>query len=311
MTNMRKPNRIILSLIVALTASASTANVNALPMAFCDDTCGGTPESMYHWCMDMCVAGDDGGGLGGDETWTWYGGYYDCNGVPTEPEDADPSCTYVGELIVVEGESTGTWPPPGQGGGGGSGGEDGTGGWEGGSDPGDFYCGDGTCSKWADEDEETCPNDCREEPVCGDDSCDDGETPDNCPQDCDLFDAGSPCGDQFCGGGENGNNCPIDCGFCGDDICQGDIGENATTCNEDCAPFFGYIYHHDQIGRIVVAAASWGYYDTDRDGILNAHDPDQSDIAIGYLVLLASYDNVYHAAFGPRALEIQLYVPAP
>ena len=67
-------------------------------------------------------------------------------------------------------------------------------------------CGDGQC-----EDGETfdsCPLDCEEPNPCGNDVCDPGETSDTCPQDCP---AGPECGNGVCETGEDDASCPADC----------------------------------------------------------------------------------------------------
>lgn len=51
--------------------------------------------------------------------------------------------------------------------------------------------------------------------VCGDGSCEAGETYSNCPQDCDEPVPPETCGDGFCiPPNENCSNCPEDCGTC-------------------------------------------------------------------------------------------------
>jgi hypothetical protein len=88
---------------------------------------------------------------------------------------------------------------------------------------GDFVCGNDVC-----EDGETphnCPADCT--PArCGDDTCNGDETVDTCPQDCVV------CGDEVCSSTEDLASCPADCAVCGDSICSST--ESATTCAQDC-----------------------------------------------------------------------------
>jgi hypothetical protein len=68
-------------------------------------------------------------------------------------------------------------------------------------------------------------------PVCGDGSCDPGETPVNCPQDCG---GGGLCGDAVCSPGEQAT-CPQDCGagctFPGDPCAQ-----SVDCCTGSCDP---------------------------------------------------------------------------
>ena len=132
----------------------------------------------------------------------------------------------------------------------------------------DTSCGDGTCDA-ATEDETTCPEDCVTGPVCGNDVCETGENPGNCPQDCqgpaascenncgnysaqqpcqcdaqcDQFNDCCPdifqfCGQDFCGDGQcTGNeteaSCPAECtSTCPNGTC--DPGEDSTNCPADC-----------------------------------------------------------------------------
>ncbi|MBR56904.1 MAG: hypothetical protein CMH54_02475 [Myxococcales bacterium] len=82
-------------------------------------------------------------------------------------------------------------------------------------------------------------NGCVEEEgaVCGNDECEEGENPFNCPSDCDGPGGGAECGNDECEPGENGFNCPEDCDGpgggpeCGDGVCQ---GPEVFYCPEDC-----------------------------------------------------------------------------
>lgn len=67
-------------------------------------------------------------------------------------------------------------------------------------------------------------------PCCGNGSCDVGETPGTCPDDC----LSPLCGDGSCDEGETSNTCPGDCpsSECGDGTCS--IGESCAVCPEDC-----------------------------------------------------------------------------
>ncbi|GEM_PF-3195286 len=98
-------------------------------------------------------------------------------------------------------------------------------------------CGDGVCQAQcgeafvggeAPDTQKSCAADCAS---CGNGSCDPGEGPSICPQDC----CGS-CGDGVCGAGVCGEDetvCPQDCpGSCGDAVC--DPNENAVSCPQDC-----------------------------------------------------------------------------
>ena len=81
-------------------------------------------------------------------------------------------------------------------------------------------------------------------PVCGNNICEQEETYNTCPQDCQS----QICGDGKCDSGETRENCCVDCGciggmkcqagkcvkteICGDGICS--IHENYEKCKEDC-----------------------------------------------------------------------------
>lgn len=93
-------------------------------------------------------------------------------------------------------------------------------------------CGDGTCNNG--ETFQTCPADCEEESDtwCGDGFCDDDETEDNCAKDCKKLKR-AVCGNNTCEPGENLVNCSQDCEpICGDGRCEG--GETEATCKSDC-----------------------------------------------------------------------------
>lgn len=73
------------------------------------------------------------------------------------------------------------------------------------------------------------------QPDCGNGQCEDGEGPDNCPEDC----GGPPplCGDGICADNENQFSCPEDCAIkpqpiCGNGKCE--PGENGFSCPKDC-----------------------------------------------------------------------------
>jgi len=91
-------------------------------------------------------------------------------------------------------------------------------------------CGNGTCESG--ETSSSCPSDCSSGPVCGNGTCESGENSSNCPSDCG---SGAVCGNFVCESGENSSNCPTDCGsgaVCGNFICES--GEDSSNCPTDC-----------------------------------------------------------------------------
>lgn len=83
------------------------------------------------------------------------------------------------------------------------------------------HCGNGVCDQG--ETPETCPQDCKQppQPVCGNGKCESGETPQNCPQDCK---SGPVCGNGKCESGETPQNCPKDCQQPACDPCYTGLG---------------------------------------------------------------------------------------
>ncbi|MBU2100266.1 hypothetical protein KKG83_03565 [Candidatus Micrarchaeota archaeon] len=92
-------------------------------------------------------------------------------------------------------------------------------------------CGNGTCDQG--EWEKNCPQDCSITAICGDGHCDWhlGENQQTCSKDCGY---NTPkCGNNICEQGESPDNCK-DCvkGFCGDGYCG--FEEHPENCKEDC-----------------------------------------------------------------------------
>jgi hypothetical protein len=86
------------------------------------------------------------------------------------------------------------------------------------------------CEPEQGETKDNCPQDCPQH--CGNGECDCGETSGDCPEDC------CRCGDGKCEAvcGENGKSCPKDCCRCGDGKCDSACGETERTCPVDCPP---------------------------------------------------------------------------
>ena len=114
-------------------------------------------------------------------------------------------------------------------------------GTDGGADPsgqhpkacgaGEAVCGNGTCE--GGETAVGCPQDCGEEIVCGNGLCEWGEGPEACPEDCAPT---TQCGDGKCEGSETSDSCPDDCVIntaqCGDGECE--APETSESCPADC-----------------------------------------------------------------------------
>ncbi len=93
-------------------------------------------------------------------------------------------------------------------------------------------CGNGTCESG--ESKQSCPADCGTAgPVCGDGKCEGTETYVNCSKDC----SAPVCGDGKCDAPETSDSCPADCDInsnpvCGDGKCQ--APETSDSCPVDC-----------------------------------------------------------------------------
>jgi V8-like Glu-specific endopeptidase len=113
-------------------------------------------------------------------------------------------------------------------------------GTDGGTDPSGAYlkacggttspvCGNGTCENG--ESEVSCPADCTTGPVCGNGTCESGETSASCAADCYVAPV---CGNGTCEPGETAAGCPVDCAMvtCGDGKCE--APETSESCPVDC-----------------------------------------------------------------------------
>ncbi len=79
----------------------------------------------------------------------------------------------------------------------------------------------------------SCPNPCPTSgPVCGNGTCESGETASNCASDC-----GTPanCGNGTCESGETAASCPIDCGSGGGHFCDSHCGSSGNGCYCDAS----------------------------------------------------------------------------
>ena len=75
--------------------------------------------------------------------------------------------------------------------------------------------------------------------VCGNGTCETGETPATCLQDCHATIPAAVCGNHVCELGETTASCPGDCPVsagpvCGNRVCE--AGETTATCPLDCPP---------------------------------------------------------------------------
>lgn len=87
-----------------------------------------------------------------------------------------------------------------------------------------YQCGDALCCRPF-----VASNDTPSGPVCGNNSCESGETIANCQNDC------AKCGDNICSSPtETLASCPGDCAVCGDKVCTSPT-ETLANCPGDCA----------------------------------------------------------------------------
>ena len=116
-------------------------------------------------------------------------------------------------------------------------------------------CGNGTCQSG--ESAASCPADCDSGPACGDGACNGTETTASCAVDCPA--ANEECGDETCDATETTASCPSDCpcegNVVGDDTCT---GENVCV-NGACVAAFGRVY------RIVIGGGSMMQYNAAGD----------------------------------------------
>jgi hypothetical protein len=95
------------------------------------------------------------------------------------------------------------------------------------------FCGDNTCDN--NESCNNCENDCGACPIetfCGDNTCDNNETCNNCENDCGACPIETFCGDSKCDSNENCNNCPKDCGKCKSSSSSGRRSSNSNVDKE-------------------------------------------------------------------------------
>jgi len=95
--------------------------------------------------------------------------------------------------------------------------------------PGKYTVKTGSTNPTSFEVRETSSVQVTEDTTCGNEECEAGESPENCPEDC-VY-----CGDGFCEGNEDKVSCPEDCMVCGDGVCDdAEIGATQCFCAVDC-----------------------------------------------------------------------------
>jgi hypothetical protein len=92
-------------------------------------------------------------------------------------------------------------------------------------------------------------------PVCGNGTCDKGESTDSCPADCKVA---TTCGNGVCDLGETNATCSLDCVIttnCGNGKCES--GETSASCPSDCGAVYGCKGHCAGSSKTLGGAICW------------------------------------------------------
>ena len=166
-------------------------------------------------------------------------------------------------------------------------------------------CGNGTCE--AGESCSSCPGDCGAcPPVCGNETCEAGESCSSCPGDCGA--CPPVCGNGTCEVGESCSSCLGDCGacppVCGNGSCE--IGETCSNCVADCGACPPTVTHETEF-------ITWNLYNNagcvSSNGVAKWHDRNDGPGALSIKATLLAQDPAVLALqedgeLGPKSCAI-------